>query len=270
MRDATRQRGRLAADGFTLLELLIVVALIALLTGIMVPSLSSARELARRALCAGHQHHIYTALNMYLVKHRSLPPLTRSPDIVVPPEGQAGMSDADLRMTPWDLFPVIYHGNNSGPEHSRYTNFGPLYELGYIEDIRLFYCPSQTHPDFQFDTHTNPWPIEDPEPIEAEYKRWNHVFSSYGRRLGLSNIAFDIVPPQTAIISDVAMFPWYTRTHHQDAGFNVLTVDGAVEWNDDPWYHTYRPEYDDYNFYDAIRHCIDVFDRLSGIRRGDD
>ncbi len=269
MREGTRQRRRRSAagGGFTLIELMIVVAIIALLLSILLPSVRMAREMARRAVCAGNQHNIYTALSLYLTKHDCLPSLTRSPDIIVPPEGQAGMTNDQLRKTPWDLFPVIYHVNNLGAAHSHFTNFGALYEMGYVDDIRLFFCPSQTHPDFQYNTMTNPWPIRDPEPIEADFKRWNHVFSSYGRRLGLSNINLDFVAPQTALVSDVAMFPWYTATHHDDVGFNVLKADGGVEWNDDRWYHTHFEEYDDYDFFDAIRHCIDVFDRLSGIRR---
>ncbi len=46
---------------FTLVELLVVVTIIALLVGVLIPSLSAARSLARAAICAGNLHQIYAA-----------------------------------------------------------------------------------------------------------------------------------------------------------------------------------------------------------------
>lgn len=51
--------------GFTLIELLVVIAIIALLVSILMPSLSKARELAKRAVCSTNQKGIGTAMALY-------------------------------------------------------------------------------------------------------------------------------------------------------------------------------------------------------------
>ena len=50
---------------FTLIELLIVIAIIGILVSILLPSLSKAREKARRTVCKSNQHNIYLAIIMY-------------------------------------------------------------------------------------------------------------------------------------------------------------------------------------------------------------
>lgn len=56
---------RRSMRGFTLIELLVVVAIIALLISILLPSLSRARELAKRAVCASNMKGIGTAMVIY-------------------------------------------------------------------------------------------------------------------------------------------------------------------------------------------------------------
>ncbi|MCG3178500.1 MAG: hypothetical protein BIFFINMI_00828 [Phycisphaerae bacterium] len=58
-------RKRSGHAGFTLIELLIIIGILALLLAILMPSLSAAREAARRVKCAHNLHNIGLALASY-------------------------------------------------------------------------------------------------------------------------------------------------------------------------------------------------------------
>lgn len=56
--------------GFSLIELLVVVAIIALLAAVLLPNLTTARAIARRTKCAAQLHIISHAFHMYATDNR--------------------------------------------------------------------------------------------------------------------------------------------------------------------------------------------------------
>ncbi|HEY3416881.1 MAG TPA: type II secretion system protein, partial [Armatimonadota bacterium] len=62
--------------GFTLLELLVVVAIIAMLAGLLVPVLSQAKEKGRQTTCLNNQHQLYLAISIWTQDHDERYPST--------------------------------------------------------------------------------------------------------------------------------------------------------------------------------------------------
>ncbi|MCK6476647.1 MAG: type II secretion system GspH family protein [Phycisphaerales bacterium] len=88
--------------GFTLIELLVVIAIIALLIGVLVPTLSGAREAARAARCASNLSQIHLVVQAYADQYRGQSPALGRPydrppnwALVVAQGAGAGGSNAD-------------------------------------------------------------------------------------------------------------------------------------------------------------------------------
>lgn len=66
---------RKGCHAFTLVELLVVVAIIALLISILLPTLSKAQEKARQVMCTSNLRGIFTAWSIYTGAHNGSPPI---------------------------------------------------------------------------------------------------------------------------------------------------------------------------------------------------
>jgi prepilin-type N-terminal cleavage/methylation domain-containing protein/prepilin-type processing-associated H-X9-DG protein len=67
------------ASGFTLVEMLVVIAIIGLLVALLLPAIQIAREAGRRASCTNNFRQIGIALQLYDTAHSSLPPGSYNP-----------------------------------------------------------------------------------------------------------------------------------------------------------------------------------------------
>lgn len=120
--------------GFSLVELLVVIGVVALLVGILLPVLGRARESANRAACLANLRQAHQALLLYAQAHRDQVPLGYR-------RGKQSNSQ-------------VYSGGST----RRFVLFGLLHEAGLMPDGRVFFCPSEGNPRFDFNTPENPWP----------------------------------------------------------------------------------------------------------------
>lgn len=68
-----KRRGSQLAEAFTLIELLLVIAMIAVLAGLLLPALGRARSAADSAVCKGNLRQLALGLEIYAGDHDSYP-----------------------------------------------------------------------------------------------------------------------------------------------------------------------------------------------------
>ena len=99
-----QSKSSLCAAGFTLVELLVVIAVIAVLAAILFPAFATARSSARRTACISNMRQMGLALGMYRQDYEELPPHL---SVLFP----AYVSDARLLVCPNDPKRAQFEGN---------------------------------------------------------------------------------------------------------------------------------------------------------------
>jgi prepilin-type N-terminal cleavage/methylation domain-containing protein len=113
---------------FSLIELLVVMLVVLILTGLLLPTLVNVREHARRVYCKSNLHQIGLALSMYANDHKDWLPESKYGD----------PNDTEERFSPQDM--MATHRGEDDPE--AWDGLGLLYRHDYCDCAQCFYCPS--------------------------------------------------------------------------------------------------------------------------------
>lgn len=203
--------------GFTLVELLVVVAIIALLLGVLLPALGQARKVAVVSTCMANQRQLGTAIVTYEVEYGAIPHgpnVPGNPPFVVANPGNIATSQ-------------LWTGPIMSPPQA--MALGLLLSSGEF-NAKAFYCPGD---------NTNNREAELPKLLAGDTTET--VFGSYSYRQldqmtgtgKLSSLGFNDRGGRAAALafdlnSTIAAVPGYARSNHEGTKVNVLYADTSV------------------------------------------
>ena len=205
--------------GFTLIEMLVVIAIITLMASLLLPALHKAKERTRRIVCLSNQRQISLSLAQYA--------------------------------NDWnDYLPPMDHRNQMNASHNfflqilevdRWVGLGRLIGTKLIEDPKHLYCPSQRS---EFFSYPGAW--EDPDTGIANSRICGYFYRIFDQPNPpiitqvdvdyLNNLRYSKMEYTMALTSDIfgptiwRLEEHMTWPHRKPLGVNVAYSDGHAKW----------------------------------------
>jgi prepilin-type N-terminal cleavage/methylation domain-containing protein/prepilin-type processing-associated H-X9-DG protein len=241
---------------FTLVELLVVIGIIAVLIGILLPTLNRARESARRTACLSNLRSMMQAARLYALASKDDLSIGTSSDQY---RGSYNIWNGNVYQSfGLTVYYMAQQVNGAAASDAK---------LNGEDFIKALYCPSDRSPTFQFDTEQNLWlPGVAGKQVRSGYQfrpfewvyhcvvwgsgltpGWSEpfgrcYFKDFKGETGPANAQYPRRVPALTKMKGMAVFAdqlsspeRLLRCHVQ--GVNVAYADGSAKWvnKDDIW-----------------------------------
>ncbi|HXE52854.1 MAG TPA: DUF1559 domain-containing protein [Tepidisphaeraceae bacterium] len=172
--------------GFTLLELLIVIGIIALLISLLLPALARTREAARQVQCLSHLKQIAAAVASYVNDNNGAMP------------GSAGALDSSEQWQPSTIDWIYWRMGNTQASITNIGNggIGPYLHMSYSDPttMSVLRCPSD-------DPNARPMGGGSPYPFSYVVNPWLAPIAGYPLKLGQVRMLAQVRDPSQKILA---------------------------------------------------------------------
>jgi type II secretory pathway pseudopilin PulG len=214
--DRTRPSGDARSSrAFTLVDLLVSIAVVGILIAILLPSLSAVRETAHQVVCRSNVRQFGFGVEMYAEANKQLIPRT----ITLEANTDLSYRTLTIRFAPGDP------GFQLADE--QWDGLGLLYQWDYLPAPKVFYCPSHKG-SHRYAEYLDQWSSDDGEIVGNFQYRGRGPTGIYGPG-GVERMTFrlDQIKPSGAIIVDGLRS---VDDFNHRIGANVLRADLSVFW----------------------------------------
>ena len=194
---------------FTLIDVLVSMTVIGVLIGILLPSLATVHETARRTVCTSNLRQIGFGVASFADQNGG-----RLPPSVFKQGGSMSVQDM--------LTLRIAATHPAARSKAQWDGLGILHEGEYLRGPRVYYCPSH-HGDHHFRLYAPQWGESDQTELVSNYQ-----YRGSGRD-GVRDL-YRITPSRTALVAD-GMRTQSDFNHN--IGANILRADLSTGWVDD-------------------------------------
>lgn len=230
--------------GFTLMELLVVISIIALLMSIMIPAMQKVKELARRTVCKSNLRQLGISLTLYAQDYKGIFPKRNKYSPLMPNMYfvENRPVESDHRWI-WDGYLDGYKLKKLGDRNDDY-DYAP----------EVMYCPST---QATLLAHGKNWPFDRSDNFNAYQISYNYfnigalIEDSDNRWLGSSKMPTNTsLPGYIPLFGDMCVYDYQIAAQNfrianhfktgakesvsggeEPEGINNVKIDGSVSWS---------------------------------------